>query len=226
MSEPRVLYEDNHLLVLEKPACLPCVPDSSEDRSLLDWGKLWVREKYGKPGAVFLGVVHRLDRPVSGVVLFARTSKAAERLTAQFRERTVEKVYLGVVAGSRMEGSGCVDHWLSKDAQANRVHIVAEGDEGARRAVTEWRRLERRSDLTLLELRPSTGRAHQLRVACKSLGAPLAGDLKYGAPAPLPDKSIALHAAHIAFDHPTRGERLEFSAPLPHAPIWEGWSAG
>ena len=225
MSEPRVLYEDNHLLVLEKPACMPSVPDASEDSSLLDWGKQWVKEKYEKPGAVFLGVVHRLDRPVSGVVLFARTNKAAERLTAQFRERTVAKVYLGVVAGSVLEGSGRVDQWLSKDTQANRAHVVAEGDEGARRAVTEWRALERRGDLTLLELHPSTGRPHQLRVACKSLGAPLAGDLKYGAPDPLPDKSIALHAARLAFDHPTREERMEISAPLPEAPIWEGWSA-
>ena len=130
-----------------------------------------------------------------------------------------------MAAGSGLEGSGRVDQWLSKDAQANRAHVVAEGDEGARRAVTEWRALERRSDLTLLELQPSTGRPHQLRVACKSLGAPLAGDLKYGAPDPLPDKSIALHAARLAFDHPTREERMEFSAPLPEAPIWEGWSA-
>ena len=225
MNAPRVLYEDNHLLVLEKPACLPSVPDASEDPSLLDWGKQWVKETYEKPGAVFLGVVHRLDRPVSGVVLFARTSKAADRLTAQFRERTVEKTYLGVVAGSNLEGSGCVDQWLSKDAEANRVHGVAEGDEGARRAVTEWRVVERRGDLTLLELQPKTGRSHQLRLACRSLGAPLAGDLKYGAPNPLPDKSIALHAARLACDHPTKGERMEFSARPPEVPIWEGWSS-
>jgi len=224
MNAPRVLYEDNHLLVLEKPACLPSVPDASEDPSLLDWGKQWVKETYEKPGAVFLGVVHRLDRPVSGIVLFARTSKAADRLTTQFRERTVEKTYLGVVAGTELEGGGRVEQWLVKDAEANRVHVVTEGDEGARQAITEWRVLERRDDLTLLELRPKTGRPHQLRLACKSLAAPLQGDLKYGAPDPLPDKSIALHAAHLAFDHPTRGERLELSAPLPEAPIWAGWS--
>ena len=102
MTSPRVLYEDNHLLVLEKPACMPCVPDASEDESLLDWGKRYIKEAYDKPGAVFLGVVHRLDRPVSGVVLFARTSKAADRLTAQFRERSVEKTYLGITAGGAL----------------------------------------------------------------------------------------------------------------------------
>jgi 23S rRNA pseudouridine1911/1915/1917 synthase len=223
MSSPSVLYEDNHLLVLEKPACLPCVPDASEDESLLDWGKQYVKEAYDKPGAVFLGVVHRLDRPVSGVVLFARTSKAADRLSAQFRERTVEKTYLGVTTGPAPTESGLLEQWLRKDTDANRVHIAAEGEEGARSAVTEWRALERRGDLTLLELKPRTGRPHQLRVACKSLGAPLAGDLKYGAREPLPDKSIALHAAQLAFDHPTREERLEFKASPPDAEIWKGW---
>jgi len=223
MSSPSVLYEDNHLLVLEKPACLPCVPDASEDESLLDWGKQYVKEAYDKPGAVFLGVVHRLDRPVSGVVLFARTSKAADRLSAQFRERTVEKTYLGVTTGPAPTESGLLEQWLRKDTDANRVHIAAEGEEGARSAVTEWRALERRGDLTLLELKPRTGRPHQLRVACKSLGAPLAGDLKYGAREPLPDMSIALHAAQLAFDHPTREERLEFKASPPGAEIWKGW---
>ena len=223
MTSPRVLHEDNHLLALEKPACMPCVPDASEDESLLDWGKGYIKEAYDKPGAVFLGVVHRLDRPVSGVVVFARTSKAADRLTAQFRERTVEKTYLGVTVGGAIAESGVLDQWLRKDADTNRVHITREGEEGARNAVTQWRALERRGELTLLELKPRTGRPHQLRVACKSLGSPLAGDLKYGAREPLPDKSIALHAAQLAFDHPTREERLELSASPPDAAPWKGW---
>ena len=223
MNSPTVLYEDNHLLVLDKPACLPCVPDASEDPSLLDWGKRYVKEAYDKPGAVFMGVGHRLDRPVSGIVLFARTSKAADRLAAQFRERTVEKTYLGVVTGAALGEGGRREQWLTKDVEANRAHLATEGEEGARSAVTEWRALERRGALTLLELKPRTGRPHQLRVACKSLGAPLTGDLKYGASEPLPDKSIALHAAHIAFDHPTRGERLELNASPPDAAVWKAW---
>jgi 23S rRNA pseudouridine1911/1915/1917 synthase len=229
MAKARVLYEDNHLLALEKPACLPTVPDESGDESLLDWGKRWVAKKYSKPGAVFLGVIHRLDRPVSGVVLFARTSKAADRLSAQFRERTVQKTYLGVVDGVGLEGAGRVEQWLRKSSANNRVQPCAEQDEGARRAVTDWRVLEQRSGLTLLELKPETGRSHQLRVACQTLGAPLSGDLKYGALVPLEDKSIALHAARLSFDHPTLGERLEFTAPLPkrlHKKVspWSGWS--
>jgi 23S rRNA pseudouridine1911/1915/1917 synthase len=138
----------------------------------------------------------------------------------------VEKTYLGVVGGVALEGSGRVEQWLQKDGAANRVHQSAEGEEGARLAVTDWSVLERRAGLTLLELKPRTGRPHQLRVACKSLGAPLCGDLKYGALEPLGDKSIALHAARLAFDHPTLGERLELVAPLPKAPPWMGWSVG
>ena len=229
MVKPRVLHEDNHLLVLQKPPCLPTVPDESQDESLLDWGKNWVREKYSKPGAVFLGVVHRLDRPVSGVVVFARTSKAAERLSAQFRERTVQKTYLGIVDGVALDGSGRVEQWLRKNNSSNRVQPCEERDEGARLAVTDWRVLEHRAGLTLLELKPVTGRSHQLRVACQTLGTPLSGDLKYGALVPLEDKSIALHAARLSFNHPTLGERLEFIAPFPKAlhkkvSPWSGWS--
>ena len=229
MGKLRILHEDNHLLVIQKPACLPTVPDESKDESLLEWGKEWIRKKYSKPGAVFLGVVHRLDRPVSGVVVFARTSKAAERLSVQFRARTVQKTYLGVVDGVALDGSGRVEQWLRKNNSSNRVQACTERDEGARLAVTEWRVLERRSGLTLLELKPETGRSHQLRVACQTLGAPLSGDLKYGALVPLEDKSIALHAAELSFDHPTLGERLEIVAPFPktlHAKVspWTGWS--
>ena len=115
MSAPRVLYEDNHLLGLEKPACMPCVPDASGDESLLDWGKRYIKEAYEKPGEVFLGVVHRLDRPVSGVVLFARTSKAADRLTAQCKERSVEKTYLAVAEGGALGEGGVIEQWLRKD---------------------------------------------------------------------------------------------------------------
>jgi 23S rRNA pseudouridine1911/1915/1917 synthase len=230
MVKPLVLHEDNHLLILQKPACIPTVPDESGDQSLLDWGKNWVRKKYSKPGAVFLGVVHRLDRPVSGIVVFARTSKAAERLSVQFRDRTVKKTYLGVVDGVSIEGAGRVEQWLRKNNSINRVIPCPERDEEARLAVTDWRVLERRAGLTLLELKPETGRSHQLRVACQTLGAPLSGDLKYGALTPLEDKSIALHAARLSFDHPTLRERLEFTAPFPkglHAKVspWSGWSA-
>jgi 23S rRNA pseudouridine1911/1915/1917 synthase len=141
----------------------------------------------------------------------------------------VQKTYLGVVDGVSLEGSGRVEQWIRKNNSVNRVCPCQERDEGARLAVTDWRVLERRAGLTLLELKPETGRSHQLRVACQTLGAPLSGDLKYGALTPLEDKSIALHAARLSFDHPTLGERLKFIAPLPKklrmkVSPWSGWS--
>lgn len=217
-----VLHCDNHLLVVVKPACLPTVPDSSGDRSLLEIAKSWVKREYEKPGAVFLGVVHRLDRPVSGVLVLARTSKGADRLAGQFRERQVEKVYRGVVRGTPPAADGTIEHYLLKDEHQNRVFIEPREVRGARLARTDYRLLERRGELCVLELRPHTGRPHQLRVACASMGLPLLGDLKYGAPEALPDRSIALHAASLGFTHPTLGEELRFEC----APPWRMGRSG
>ena len=221
MSALEVLHCDNHVLVVSKPACLPIVPDSSGDESLLDQAKAWVKREYHKPGAVFLGVVHRLDRPVSGVVVFARTSKAADRLSAQFRERGVTKDYLGVVQGQPRRERGELEQFLLKDSARNVVQVVGEGTPGAKRALTAFELLRSRGEQHLFALSPHTGRAHQLRVACaRGLGAPLAGDLKYGAERPLSDKSIALHAHRLGFAHPTRDERLEFELAPPSHSIW------
>lgn len=214
-----VLHADNHLLVVAKPPCVPTVPDDSGDESLLEQGKAWVGREYAKPGKVFLGVVHRLDRPVSGVVVFARTSKAAARLTDAFRERRVEKTYLGVASRLPDPEGGVLEQWLLKDRDRNRVRVVATEGEGAKRALTRWRVLAAEGEgsglRVLLELIPETGRAHQLRVAAQTLGAPLLGDLKYGAVEALPDKSIALHAIELAFPHPVGGELLRFRSPPP-----------
>jgi 23S rRNA pseudouridine1911/1915/1917 synthase len=215
-----VLHVDNHLLVVNKPAGLPTVPDDSGDESLLDLGKAWIKEESKKPGAVFLGVVHRLDRPVSGVVLFARTSKAAARMTAQFRDRETEKIYWGLVQAGPLEDKGTVDHWLRKDRERNRVHVAQADSEGAKAAYTEFQ-VRRRTDSTAwLVLHPRTGRSHQLRVACASLGCPLLGDLKYGAERPLSDRSIALHARSLSIIHPTLKQPLRFEAKVPKLPIW------
>jgi len=220
MSGLEVLHADNHLLAVVKPAGLPVVPDDSGDESLLDLAKAWVAHEFKKPGAVFLGVVHRLDRPVSGVVLFARTSKAAERLTRQFRERTTGKLYWGVVEGRPDTSEGELVQYLWKDGERNRVHVVSAERSGAKRAETRYRVLEESGGRSRLELVPLTGRSHQLRVACASLGAPLVGDLKYGAPEALPDRSIALHARRLEVEHPTLRERLAFEAPPPETAIW------
>ncbi|MFT5285394.1 MAG: 23S rRNA pseudouridine1911/1915/1917 synthase [Planctomycetota bacterium] len=216
-----VLHCDNHLLAVYKPAGLPIVPDESGDPSLFDIARDWIEAEFNKPGRAFLGVVHRLDRPVSGVVLFARTSKAANRLTSQFRERTVRKRYLGICQGLPSADEGRIEHWLIKNRSTNRVSVCAEGREGAKLAITSWRVLQREARTALLGLKPKTGRSHQLRVAAASMNVPLLGDLKYGARDPLPDKSIALHAESLEIEHPTLKERLTFRAQVPSGEWWD-----
>lgn len=217
----RVVHCDNHLLVVDKPAGAPTVPDASGDASLFDEAREWVRVEFEKPGRAFLAVVHRLDRPVSGLVVFGRTSKAASRLSDAFRRHAVEKTYLGLVERAPAEREGRVEEWLFKDAKRVRVSPVPEGTPGAKLAVTEYRWLRGGDRGHVLELSPRTGRSHQLRRAVLALGCgPLLGDLKYGAKAPLADRSIALHAARLEFEHPTRGESLTFEASPPDAPWW------
>jgi 23S rRNA pseudouridine1911/1915/1917 synthase len=222
--ELRVLLADNHLLAVAKPAGLPTVPDASGDPSLLERAKAWVKHEKRKTGAVYLGVVQRLDRPVSGVVVFARTSKAAARLTAAFRSRAVTKLYWGVGAGEPGAEEGLLEQWLLKDRERNVVRALEREGPGAQLARTRWRVLARagagRERRALLELVPETGRAHQLRVAAAALGCPLLGDLKYGARAALPDRSIALHARELELPHPTRGERIRVGCEPPELVVW------
>jgi 23S rRNA pseudouridine1911/1915/1917 synthase len=153
----RVLFVDNHLLAVAKPAGMPTVPDASGDTSLLELAEEYVRNEFEKPGRAFVGVVHRLDRPVSGVVLFARTSKAAARLSKAFREGTAKKTYRGVGEGSPKEDSGVVEQWLEKDEGKNRVRAFASARPGAKRAVTRWRVIARKKGRTLYEFAPDTG---------------------------------------------------------------------
>jgi len=226
-----VLQVDNHVLAVVKPAGLPVVPDESGDESLLDRAREWVRDEFQKPGNVFLGVALRLDRPVSGVVVFARTSKGAARLTAAFREHMARKTYIGLVPLTPREATDGqwreLVQWLLKDEARNHVAVVPPRTPGAREATTRWRVLapargggSNPSAPCVLELQPLTGRSHQLRLACRALAAPLLGDLRYGAPEPLTDASIGLHAWRLAVDHPTRAERVEFVAQLPALAVW------
>ncbi|MEM7812468.1 MAG: RNA pseudouridine synthase [Planctomycetota bacterium] len=218
---PVVLYEDNHCLCVEKPAGTPTAGDDSGDRSLLDAAKDYIKEKYKKPGDVYLGLVHRLDRPVSGVVLFARTSKAAARLSEQFRGRRAKKTYLAVVAGpGPAEPTLCRD-FLKKDRVKNRSRVVPDGTPDGAEAVLDCRTLKRHGDRALLEIRPETGRPHQIRVQLAVRGWPIVGDVKYGGP-PLPAEEggrwIALHAARLEVGHPTRDDVVSTECPLP--PYW------
>lgn len=212
-----VLYEDNHCLAVVKPAGMLIAGDRTGDESLLDLAKAYIGEKYQKPGAVFLGLVHRLDRPVSGVVLFARTSKAAGRLFEQFQKRTVEKRYQAVVEGRISPPEGTLVDWLIKDEEQNLVSRVAPETPGSREAILKYRTLKTGSKNSLVEIDLQTGRSHQIRVQLAGTGCPIVGDRKYGSAIGLRG-TIALHAAALSFEHPTRKERISVSAEVP-----DGW---
>lgn len=209
-----ILFEDNHCLAVNKPPRLLTMGDATGERTLLDLAKDYVKRKYDKPGAVFLGVVHRLDRPVSGVVLFARTSKAAARLSEQFRNRTVEKVYRAIVEGVPPERDAVLQDWLWKEPGRNVTQVVREGTPGAQQAALAVKRLRTTAGRSLVEIRPVTGRSHQIRVQLAHRGWPILGDAKYGSPIRL-DGTIALHAASLTVRHPTKGEPVTVTAEEP-----------
>ncbi len=210
----RVIYEDNHCLAFNKPCGLLTAGDRTGDVSLLELAREYVRERYRKPGHVYLGLVHRLDRPVSGVVLFARTSKAAARLSAQFRDGTIEKVYWAWVEGVPGRSHGEFHDHLIKDSARNIVRVGTAPSADARAAAIEYRIMDRAAGRSLVEIRPRTGRAHQIRVQLASRGFPIIGDVKYGSRIVLGGK-IALHAAQLRFEHPTRREMVTVCAPEP-----------
>ena len=211
-----VLYEDNHLLAVLKPAGLPTMGTPEGQPTLWTVAKQYIKERYEKPGNVYLGVVSRLDSPVTGVVLFARTSKAAARLTEQFRTRTVEKSYWAIVEGIvEPPVDECVD-WVLHDERHKRMCIVGPLVPDARQARLSYRRKSLLAGATLLEVELETGRKHQIRVQLAHHGHPIVGDAKYGSHRAFAP-GIALHARRLAFDHPVRGERIELQAAVPQS---------
>mgnify|MGYP001570675692 CR=1 FL=1 len=209
-----VLYEDNHCLAVLKPAGMLTAGDRTGDVSLLDLARQYVKEKYHKPGNVYLGLVHRLDRPVSGVVLFARTSKAAARLSEQFRGGRVRKTYLAWVEGCPPQLKGLMEDLLVKDRRENISRSAAAESADARRAELSYQVRKKVAGRSLLEVRPRTGRSHQIRVQLASRGLPIVGDVKYGGRR-VRQLGIALHALELTFDHPVRHELVCVRAPLP-----------
>jgi len=208
----KVLYVDNHCLAVEKPPRMLTMPDRTGDASLYDLAKSWLREKYHKPGKVYLGLLHRLDRPVSGIVLFARTSKAAARLSAQFRERTIGKVYCAIVEGKLPPGELLFEDWLLKDPRRNVARRVAPGRPGARLARMQV--CQSTATATRVILRPATGRAHQIRAQLAARGFPIVGDLKYGARRGWGGR-IALHASQLTFEHPISRQPVTINSDPP-----------
>ena len=214
-----ILYEDNHCLAINKPAGLLSQGDSTGDRSLLELARDYLKTTYAKPGNVFVGLVHRLDRPTSGVVVVARTSKGASRLSEQFRDGLVQKTYLAIAEGSCPAESGEWEDWLIKDERTNVVSTAPIGSPGAQRASVAYQVLDRHRGRVTLELKPTTGRGHQLRVQLASRALPIVGDRKYGSASTLialdGQPRIALHARELRFKHPTRPEHLAIEAPVP-----------
>ena len=221
----RVLYEDNHLIIVNKAPGEIVQGDKTGDVPLSELVKQYVKEKYAKPGAVFLGVVHRLDRPVSGVVVFARTSKALARLNAMFREGRVRKTYHAITSARPPEDEATLVHWLVRNERQNKSYAYAREKPGAKRAVLDYRLVGRSERYALLAVQLHTGRHHQIRCQLAAIGCPIRGDLKYGAPRSNPDGSICLHARSVEFEHPVTHATVRAVAPLPALPPWPAFAA-
>ncbi|MGI6701027.1 MAG: RluA family pseudouridine synthase [Christensenellales bacterium] len=209
----KIIYEDNHILVVVKPQNIPTQGDSSGDKDILTYLKEYIKEKYDKKGEVFLGIVHRLDRPTGGVMVFAKTSKAAERLFYSMKEGDFEKKYLAVVHGAPKEKQNKLVHYLIKNERRNIVQVAPMTSESAKRAELDYKVLNEKEDLSLVMIKLITGRSHQARVQMSTIGAPIVGDVKYGKK--IIKSNLALWATEIKFTHPTLKEKMTFRVYPP-----------
>ena len=217
----QVIYEDNHIIVVAKRSGEIVQGDKSGDRPLTEDVKAYLKEKYAKPGLVFLGVVHRLDRPVSGLVVFARTSKALSRLNEMFRNGSIHKTYWALVQTPPPAEEGELIHWLTRNERQNKSYAYRNEVPGSKKAVLRYRVIGQTDRYTLLEIQLLTGRHHQIRCQLAAMGCPIRGDLKYGAPRSNPDGSISLLARNIEFVHPVSKEIIRLEAPLPEDSLWQ-----
>ena len=214
MDELTVLHEDNHIIVALKPQGLPACGDESDDDNLLEQVRRYIKEKYQKPGNVFVGLVHRLDRPTGGVMVFAKTSKAASRLSEQMRSGDFEKRYLAVLNGAPVPESGKLTNWLKKNTVNNMVYLSTEGTDGAKYAALDYRVLEKKGSLALTDIKLHTGRSHQIRVQFAGIAHPVFGDMRYGGEYAQKGK-LALWAYSLTFTHPVTKERMRFIGEPP-----------
>lgn len=213
-----VLYEDNHLIAINKKSGDIVQGDKTGDAPLSNFVKAYIKKKYNKPGEVFLGTIHRLDRPTSGVVLYARTSKALTRMNEQFREKQVQKTYWAVVDNPPPNNSGTLDNYLQKNQKQNKSYVTKEAD--GKHAVLDFKLLKKLDNFYHLEIKPHTGRHHQIRVQLANIGCIVKGDLKYGAKRSNKDASIHLLAQKLEFLHPVIKEPITIVAPTPKDSVW------
>jgi 23S rRNA pseudouridine1911/1915/1917 synthase len=221
VTDADVLYEDNHLIAINKRAGDIVQVDDTGDESLDEKVKRYIAKKYSKPNGAFLGVVHRLDRPVSGVIMFAKTSKALERMNALFKSREIHKTYLAVVRNRPEPEAGNLVHWLIKNPQKNVTKPYDHEVQGSLRSELNYKLLGELNGYYLIEVDPITGRPHQIRVQLSTLGCPIVGDNKYGYPRGSLKKSICLHARRIQFIHPIKKEPVDIYAKLPKDGFWD-----
>jgi len=221
-----VLYEDNHIIAVNKTCNEIVQGDKTGDTPLSETVKAYIKDKYNKPGEVFLGVTHRLDRPTSGVVLFARTSKALTRLNEMFKSHEqIKKTYWAIVQGCPKQPEARLENWLIRNEAQNRSYIVKPHANNAKQAILEYKTLVRGENYTLLEVNLETGRHHQIRCQLAAIGCPVKGDLKYGAKRSNPDGGICLHARKIEFIHPVSKIQLCITAPVPNDSLWQQLAA-
>ena len=216
----KILYEDNHLIAVNKAAGDLVQGDRTGDLPLAEKIKDYIKKKYNKPGEVFLGVIHRLDRPTSGVILFARSSKALRRMNKQFKERISNKIYWAIVGPEIKPSAATLIHWLKRSTKMNKSFAHKKEVNDSKKAILHFKKLRDLDHYTVLEIRLETGRHHQIRSQLTKIGFPIRGDLKYGAKRSNPDGSIDLHARSLSINHPITKERIKIIAPPPSKPQW------
>ena len=221
MNSIEILYEDNHLLVINKPSGILSQGDQTGDKPLIEYCKDYIKKKYKKPGAVFLGLVHRLDRPTSGVIVFARTSKALIRLNEQFRVRKVSKVYWVLIKKDFDPPSNTLIHWMVRNPEKNKSKAYPKKVPSSKKAILHFTVKQKLKHYVLLEVRLETGRHHQIRAQMSAIGAPLLGDVKYGAKRSTQEGEFGLHARSLELDHPITKKKILFKATPPKLGIWK-----
>ena len=222
---PEILYEDNHLIIINKRNSELVQGDKTGDVSLDKQLKIYIKEKYKKPGNVFIGVIHRLDRPASGAVIFAKTSKALERLNKMFHDKEVDKTYWAIVKNKPPKNSDILNHYLIRNPDKNKSFAYDHEVKGSKRGSLSYKLIGHSENYYLLEIKLHTGRHHQIRSQLSKIGCPIKGDLKYNYPRSNENGGISLHARKIAFIHPVKKELLEIVAPLPSDDIWDKFDA-